>query len=33
MIIFDYVDLDKIGKKAEANGLTEEQLNMVLNEE
>jgi hypothetical protein len=25
--------LDKIGKKAEANGLTEEQLNKLLNEE
>jgi len=25
--------VDKIGKKAEANGLTEEQLNKLLNEE
>ncbi len=25
--------LDKIGKKAEANGLTEDQLNKLLNEE
>ena len=25
--------LDKIGKKAEANGLTEEQLNKLLNED
>jgi hypothetical protein len=25
--------LDKVGKKAEANGLTEEQLNILLNEE